>query len=363
MFLIKRFLFFLLPCFPIFLFSQESWHDNLEVETTYGPGFVLPEYQFINLITEDFTNNFELSVRKNTFGKDAWQQLYQYPAYGVRFLYSTLGNDNVLGKLWGVYPYFQITILDFNRFKLLNQFGLGYSRVNRKFDATENYLNVAVGSYGNIHFNTRFAVTYQLLDRLKLNTSLSFDHFSNGNTAEPNLGINYLSWMSGLSYSVGKQTPAKKPGLMEKNGDYEQELILAIGGKHSRALASTFYRTHSISYEVRKQTFRALHLGLGADLFYDSSVEDQLTKENKDFQSINRFQSGFHFSQTIVYNRFSLTFQEGIYLGLTEKVNNYFMYNRGIVKYKFTEKMTARIAMKSHLHILDYPEFGLGIIL
>jgi hypothetical protein len=356
--------FFLILFFlPFCLFAQDDWNDDLELEVNHGLGFVLPEYQFVNLITEDYAYNYEFSIRKNTYGKDAWQQLYKYPAYGLRFVYSSLGNDEVLGKLWGIYLYFQITIANFNRFKIINQFGLGYSRVNRKYDIEDNYLNVAVGSYGNIHFNTRFAATYQITDYLKINTSLSLDHFSNGNTAEPNLGINYITWMSGLSYAIGKQTPKGIPGLMEKDGSFEQELLAAIGGKHSRALASTFYRTHSLSYEVRKQTFRALHLGLGADLFYDSSVEDQLEKDGKEFQPINRFQSGIHFSQTIVYNRFSLTFQEGIYLGLTEKVNNYFMYNRGIAKYKLTDKVTARIVMKSHLHILDYPEFGIGVIL
>ncbi|MEQ8908134.1 MAG: acyloxyacyl hydrolase [Vicingaceae bacterium] len=356
-------LLFLACLFPSLSSGQNRSLDNLEIEVTHGLGFVLPEYQFVNLITEDFTYNYELSIRKNTYGKDGWQELYHYPSYGLRFIHSTLGNDEVLGKLWGVYPYFQFVVLNFNRFKIYNQFGLGYSRVNRKYDLEDNYLNVAVGSYGNIHFNTRFIANYQLFDRLNLNTSISFDHFSNGNTAEPNLGINYVSWMSGLSYAIGQQSEKKMPGIPEKDGYLEQEIVLSIGGKHSRALASTFYRTHSFSYEVRKQTFRALHLGLGADIFYDSSVKDQLEKDGKDFQPINRFQSGIHFSQTIVYNRFSLTFQEGIYLGLTEKVNNYFMYNRGIAKYKLTDKLTFRFVMKSHLYILDYPEFGLGLIL
>ena len=357
-------------CFFLLLFSSFSyylhaqhWSDDLELEVNYGPGLILPEYRFFNLISRDYTKTYEFSIRKNTYGKDEWQQLYNYPSYGLRFVYSDLGNPNVLGEVWGIYPYFQVTILDFNRFKVYNQFGLGYSRVSKKFDLENNYLNVAIGSYGNMHFNTRFVASYELSPKVSVNTSLSLDHFSNGNTAEPNLGINYVSWLAGVSYTLGQKQDKIEPGLPIKDGYLEKELVFAIGGKHSRALSSNFYRTHSISYEVRKQSFRALHLGLGTDLFYDSSVKDQLEKEGKDYQPINQFQSGIHFSQTIVYNRFSLTFQEGIYLGLTEKVNSYFMYNRGIAKYKLTDQISVRFAMKSHLHILDYPEIGIGVIL
>ena len=74
----------------------------------------------------------------------------------------------------------------------------------------------------------------------------------------------------------------------------------------------------------------------------------------------NSWQTGIHFSQSIVYNRFSITIQEGIYIGLKNHIYQKLMYNRGIVKYRITENFTLRLAMKSHLHILDYPEFGFG---
>lgn len=343
--------------------AQEKWTDDLEVGIQYGSGYVLPEYDFINLVTEDYTSTIELSIQKNSYGQTDWERVYHYPSYGIRLLRSSLGSQDVLGELWGIYPYIEINIFKFKRIKFLNQTGLGYSRVNKKFDLEENYLNVAVGSYSNMHFNSRFTLELRLLDRLFLQSSLSFDHFSNANTSEPNLGINYISWMNGLSYAIGNQHERIQGEVFEKEKGLEKEIAFAIGGKHSRALASTYYFTSSFTYEVRKAYFRALHLGLGADVFYDTSVEDQLIKDEKDYSSIDQFQSGIHFSQTLVYGKFSLTLQEGIYLGLTEKVNNYSIYNRGIAKYKVGEHMSIRFHMKSHLHILDYPEIGIGWIL
>ena len=341
----------------------QKWHDDLEIGIDQGIGYVLPEYRFFNLITQDYAYNYELSLLKKSSGKNSWEQLYNYPAYGLRIMHSTLGNNEVLGKVWGIYPYFQLTLINYRKFQLNSQIGLGYSRVNRKYNAETNFLNVAIGSYGNAHFNARLIASYQILDRLKLRTALNLDHFSNANTAEPNLGINYLTWMSGLSYSIGESSPKQKPGLPEKSGYLEQELMFSVGGKRSRLLSSDFYRTHGFSYELRKQSFRALHLGLGADLFYDTSVKDRMKKEGKNYRSQDQFQSGLHISQTLVYQRFSLTLQEGIYLGFREKVENHRFYTRGIAKYKVKEHFAVRIAMKSHLHILDYPEIGVGWIL
>lgn len=358
----KRFILVLLLLFSKAV-SAQKWHNDLELGIDQGVGYVLPEYRFFNLITQDYAYNYELSLLKKTSGKNSWEQLYNYPAYGLRVIHSSLGNNEVLGKVWGIYPYFQLSLLNLQKFQLNSQIGLGYSRVSRKYDAATNFLNVAIGSYGNAHFNARLIASYQITPRFKLKTALNLDHFSNANTAEPNLGINYLTWMSGLSYSIGKQSPRQKPGLPEKNAYLEQEIMLSFGGKRSRLLSSNYYRTHGFSYELRKQSFRALHLGLGADLFYDSSVKDRMEKEGKSYHSLDQFQSGIHLSQTLVYQKFSLTLQEGLYLGFREKVENHLFYTRGIARYKVKEHFAIRIAMKSHLHILDYPEIGLSWIL
>ena len=342
--------------------SQGSWTDDLEIGFNYGSGYVLPEYEFINLLTESPSQNYEFSILKSTHGKTAWERLYKYPGYGLRILYSDLGNPDALGQVWGVYPYFRIRVIDMGKLQLFNESGLGYSRVNRKFDLDENFMNVAVGSYSNIHFNSRFLLSCELSERISISTALSFDHFSNGNTAEPNLGINYLSWMGGLSYRIGDKSERIEGELMPKDRETERELVWSIGGKHSRALTSQYYFTSSLSFEWRKKFFRALHLGVGGDLFYDTSVEDQLEKNGKAYQSIDQFQCGIHISQTFVYDRFSLTIQEGIYLFLKEQVENYTMYNRAIIKYRINDQLTARVSMKSHVFILDYPEFGVGWI-
>lgn len=347
--------------FSEILVGQSRISENLSVESNYFHGFILPEYQFINFVVEDNSQSLEINLLKETTGKNTWEQVYGYPTYGLSFLYSTLGNDSILGKEFAITPFLRIPLLNKKNFGIFTQLGLGASYVTKKFDFEDNFLNVAVGSHFNFHFNTRVGFNYQLNEQLKINSGLSLDHFSNANTAEPNLGINYLSGFLGLSYRLQPPTSKITSEIPNNKAVTENELVLSVGGKHARSLSSKYYFTSSVSFEKRKSFWRALHLGIGADLFYDTSIEDQLTEENEEFKNFYNFQTGIHISQNIIYGRFSLTLQEGIYLGLTERIENYVMYNRGIFKYFVTENVSVRLTMKSHLHILDYPEIGLGI--
>jgi hypothetical protein len=103
-------------------------------------------------------------------------------------------------------------------------------------------------------------------------------------------------------------------------------------------------------------------LGLGADLFFDTSTEIEMEARNKtDFSKQDNFKTGIHASQAFIYNRFSIILQEGIYLFLTDKVAQRVMYNRGIVRLGVTDRHFIQIAMKSHFNILDYPELGFGL--
>lgn len=358
----KRLVFFFLYnlCFVVG-FGQNKFSDDLSISANYKQGFVLPEYEFINYLVYDYTRSFELSLLKETSGKTEWEQVYSYPSYGISFFYSSLGNDEVFGHEMAIYPFFRINLFQKGAFKLYSQTGLGFSYVSKHFDLEENYLNVAVGSHFNIHFNQRLGLSYPLSDKFDLGLGISFDHFSNANTSEPNLGLNYLSSFFGVNYWLGERTEKKSHETKDHERKVENELVFHIGGKHSRALSSKYYQTASLSFEKRKAYWRAFHLGIGADIFYDSSIEDQLLGMEKDYRKKDDFQSGIHISQSFVYNRFSISLQEGIYLGLVEKIDNYTMYNRGIFKYWLNDKVSLRLTMKSHLHILDYPEFGVGI--
>lgn len=348
-------------CLSISLHAQEKFSDNLKITANYQKGLVLPEYNFINYLAQDYVQAVELNIARETYGENIWHNIYRFPEYGVSFYYANLGNEDALGREVALTYFFKIPFLIRKNFRAYNNLGIGLGYVSKKFDLENNYLNVAVGSHFNIHFNYRLGMNYDISDKVGINAGLSFDHFSNANTGEPNLGINYVTAFSGISYRVGQKKEYRYHELDPHVKRNEVMLFANIGGKHTRSLSSEYFFTSSLSLDVNRSITRVFHLGLGADVFYDTSVKSQLEDMNKEHQGIDNFQSGIHFTQTLVYNKFSISIQEGIYLLLQDRVGANVMYNRGIIQYKMTENLSLRLAMKSHLHILDYPELGVGI--
>ena len=108
----------------------------------------------------------------------------------------------------------------------------------------------------------------------------------------------------------------------------------------------------------RKEVIEVLHiLDAFSQVELNSTFDVYLVEDSS--YSTDNFQTGIHFSQTVVYRKFRFTLQEGVYVGLTNKIQSS-MYNRGILKYYINDDFSVRLAMKSHLHLLDYPEIGFG---
>jgi opacity protein-like surface antigen len=356
----KLFLAFVILFINLQIYSQSKHVDPININMNYHYGFNLPEYEFITFLTEDYIRSIDISISRETYGRNMWEQIYNYPEHGISLFYSSLGNNEIFGKELALTYFFKVFLISKDRFRLYNRTGIGLSYVNRVFDTEANYLNVAIASNFNAHFNFRIGVNYEITKKLELNTGGSFDHFSDANMKEPNLGVNYLSSYFGLSCKIGEDIPREFHELKPHERKNIIELFTYIGGKHSRSFSSKYFFTSALSLEINSELFRAFHLGAGLDLFYDSSVKSVLEEKGEDFRNIYDFQSGIHISQTFVYSRFSLSFQEGIYLVLKDKKEDYRYFNRGIIQYRLNEKFSIRLAMKTNLNILDYPEFGIG---
>ena len=348
--------------FPFILVAQSKFSENLYLRTDLNYGFVLPEYQNINYLVDKPTYGFEVSLGKKTSGKSIWEKLYKFPEYGLTTSFTTLGNKEVFGSEFGLYPYVQNFLIRRPKFQMTSQFGLGIGYATKKFDLQTNYENISIGSHLNAHFNYKIGTRFILGEHFSINAGLSFTHFSNANMAEPNLGINLFKVYTGLNYSIHADKAFTAIELLQHETKHEFAFVYAFGGKHTRALQSDVYITSSLSSEYKFHWKRKLHVGGGLDLFYDSStkVEMNAVKKGDDYKTMYDYKTGIHISQEIVYDRFSFILQTGTYIGLTNHLNNHKIYNRAVLRWKFNDHLLMSVSMKSHLHILDYPEIGFG---
>ncbi|CAG5077284.1 acyloxyacyl hydrolase [Parvicella tangerina] len=341
-------------------FGQQKFTDNLKVSANIQYGWSLPEYSFISYFTDSYISSLEVNLLKETTGKKYWEKLYNYPEVGLSAFYTTLGNDSLFGRAFALNYFFKLKLVDRKRFSFFNRTGIGLGYLTEHFDLNTNKSNVAIGSHINIHFSFKWGLNYKLSDQLVLNGGLSFDHFSNGNTADPNRGLNNFTGYLGASYYIGERTERLNPSLDSLERHNYVEIFGNIGGKQPRSLSSGYFVTSSLSLSVVRATFRAVHFGLGTDIFYDSSIEGVLNDLGQEYKPSYDFQTGVFLTQQFIYNRIRIGLVEGIYVLLDNKVYNKPVYTKAFIQYQIHPHISVRLTMKSHLHILDYPELGIG---
>lgn len=344
-----------------FAIGQTKISDNLKVSANIQYGFALPEYSFVSYFTDSYIKSVEVNLLKETVGNNYWEKLYNYPEIGLSLFYTTLGSDSLFGRAVALNYFFKLKLIDRDRFSFFNRTGIGLGYLSEHFDLNHNKSNVAIGSHVNVHFSFKWGMNFKISDRLVLNGGLSFDHFSNGNTVDPNRGLNNFTGYLGTSYYVGNRTEKlflETDSLIKEN---YIEIFANIGGKQPRSLSSGFYMTNSVSISLTRSFFRAVHFGVGADMFYDSSVESVLGDLGDTYKTSDSFQTGLFVSEQFIYNRIRIGLVEGIYVGLKNKVYHKPIYTKAFIQYAITDRFSVRITMKSHLHILDYPELGIGI--
>lgn len=341
--------------------SSEELKGGIDFLANAHYGYVVPEYSSFTLLTNEAVNSLEFSVEKRLGDRNPWNSVFKYPTVGMTFFYTTLGNDEIHGKEYSLYPYVVLPIFERNKCRAGISLGLGLGYVTKKYDPESNPFNVVVGSHLNVHFQTKVDLKYQFNSKFGVQAGLAFGHLSNANTAEPNIGINNGTLYLGAFYRLKETSVPISKDTFQPSKDLFYEVAVAPGYKSTRALRDSRHLTISLTGDLWKPVSRMIAVGIGSDLFFDSSAETELlSDETTEYKDIMQWSTGIHASFSLRYDRLRLILQAGLYVGLPNQVENDAMYNRAMVRYAISEKLITYFAMKSHLHILDHPELGIG---
>lgn len=334
--------------------------NNSRISTDLQYGFLIPEYSFFSYLTHEPIRGIELNAAKEFSGKQIWHKVYRYPELGFSLLYTTLGNDDVFGRAWTLQPFMSFKLLNRPKFILDFRIGTGVGYVTKYFNAETNYQNIALGSALNVYFNSQIKANFKIWNQLYLNAGLSFSHLSNANLAEPNIGLNTISAFLGAELNLLEEKNRKEPNPVFD--DYNEfDISIYSGLKKTRRFAANRFVTISSAFEYRRHMGHKLALGAGVDVFYDSSIPTEMRlkgEENPSDWSV--LKTGIHVSQTIKVGTVSLIIQEGIYVGMVDKLEGQTFYNRGILRYQVSKKWYVQASMKTNLMVLDVMEIGLA---
>jgi hypothetical protein len=314
-------------------------------------------------------DGFMLSYNWKTFGKKEWEQVYNYPDYGISYHYvdfknQYLGVNHAVGLHYNFY---------FFKRNLMFRISQGIGMTSNPYDKEANNKNNAFGT--KIMDNNYFLLQYKkehIIDRIGFQAGLLLTHFSNGRFKAPNSGINTIALNIGLNYSFDDQQAFIKDSL-PSNEIYKERIKYNIAfrtgiseGPVPHLGQRQFYH---IGLYADKRIGRKSALQLGTDIFFSRYLRDYIafasvafpeghksyTDPNVDYKRV-----GLFVGHELFINKLSIEAQVGyyVYKPFEYEID---LYQRLGAKYYLYQNVFAGVGLKTHGARAEAIEATIGI--
>ncbi len=337
-------------------------------QAEYFYGNVLIHQPNIAHIVQGHPHGFILSWNKKNFGKEEWQQHYNYPDVGVSFAYQNYNSD-IVGDLYSVYGHYNFYLLNrTNKNQLILRAGIGLAYNTNPYDKITNNKNISFGTH--LNSSTYFKLYYQrerLFKNIGIEAGLTFIHASNSNFKSPNTGLNTWGATVGLNYNI-------------ENEDlefYEREItntfkepikfnfVFRGGVNESEIIGSGIKPFYVFSAYADKRLNRKSAIQFGTDIFISPFLKDFIEYYNVNFpndavDTSDTTRISLFVGHELFVSKLSVIFQIGYYVHYPFPYEARYYERLGLKRY-FGDKWYAVASLKAHAANAETVEFGFGI--
>ena len=344
------------------LHAQQTHYDWLEANYYYGN--ILLHNKDIAHLRRGHPTGLVLGFNRKTFGEKRWQRTYNYPDWGVSFVYQDSGYE-VLGENYGLYAHANFY---FFKRRLMFRLGQGVAYASNPFDLEDNFKNNAYGS--RLLSSTYALLNYrheQLVGPFGLQLGIHFLHYSNGNVKAPNSSTNAVTFNLGINYELNRQPPPDYQEVEEEpiGEDVHLNLALRAGinesdylnlGQHPFLVVSAYgdkRLSYTSSLVFGAEAFFARFLKKEIEYLAASGLDPALTGD-EDHKRVGVFAG-----HELHFDSLAFITHLGYYLYYPYDFEGH-LYLRAGLKYDLGEHLFAVASMKSHGAKVEGIEFGLG---
>ena len=348
--------------------------------------------------------NFGIEFPSNQ--QQPWQQYLNNSTLGVGVSYVDLG-DKVMGKAISVYPYIMLNCVRTKYFELAIKLASGVAYCSETYwtnvleedkpdDLGSNRDNpmahYTYGSHLNVYLNGGLNLNVPLTRNLTLNGELGFFHMSNGRIMEPNMGSNILYGGVGLVATINPETEEKEP-IQFPDLPYRWSLNVTLSaGSHSADLTDGHnYLINTFHVGAIYNVCNWYGIGLGADVFYNDAINSNTNRglyvTDREYKNKDQVRGGVSINNELQFGRVTAMIDWGVYL--YNPVRNFYndggspyykigeerplfykMHRAGAdeawhyirfgVKCRVWDNIYVQALAKTHMHIAELVEFGVG---
>lgn len=326
-----------------------------------------------------------------------WQQYLGNPTVGIGVSWLDFGHD-MLGMGVAVYPYILLDAIDTKYFQMKFKVAAGLAVVSEHWYTQEDTdpdhyyeptVNTIFGCWLNAYLNAGINLNVPITDYLAFGTELGYFHMSNGRTCMPNIGMNSIYGSLGLTATFNskeKKAPVRFPDLPY---GWAINLTGAAGAQKSAIKDPHRFFISSIHAGAVYHVTNWYGIGAGLDVFYNGAIDENtdrsLYRKDRDYTFTDKVRAGLAMNNEFKFGAVTAIVDWGFYFfnpsrnyydndhplyGYGKRPLFYkndgagtdeaFHYIRFGLKCRVWDNMYLQATAKTHLHIAEYVEFGIG---
>jgi hypothetical protein len=342
---------------------QNSFFSTLFIEGQAHYGFLIPHHRELWTLTDGFFPLREITISRQSFGKHPAQYLRKYPRFRLTYLYSDFGKSEQLGKMHAVIPNIKLPLITGKKSKLMFGFGLGVAHLSEKFHQTENYQNLAIGSYYNAAIQFSLSWRIRINQQFYLNFGASMLHVSNGTIKPPNYGLNIPALFVGLNLKFNnKEINYIKPEQTTINkGKINLRLMGLAATKQILSQPETDFGVLAGSISISRYYSNLNTYMIGIDGIYDESTKyllEQDKKPTEDWHDVIKI--GVFGAHEWNFTNMAVSLGLGYYLQ-NHNPNDTPVYTKIGINYNFLKFTFVGLSLRTHWAKADFLSVGLGL--
>lgn len=349
-----------------------------------------------------------------------WQEYLGNPTIGVGLSWLDFSHEMV-GMSIAAYPYILLDAIDTDFLNVRFKFAAGLGYVTEHWYTQEDTnpdhyyeptVNTIFGCPINVYLNAGINMNFPITDYLSLGGEFGYYHMSNGRTNMPNIGMNAIYGSVGVTTHFNTEAKKKPVDFPDLPYGWSINITGALGAQKSaiedphRFLISSFH-TGAV-YSVNNW----YGLGVGLDVFYNDAVSKNTARnlycdgdydidgkivdcttcgaeKNVDYTFKHKVRAGIAMNNEFRFGVVTAIVDWGVYFYNPSRNIYYdyhkdhygsvapkrdlfyespygagaeeaFHYIRFGMKYRVMDNLYLHTSAKTHLHICEYVEFGLG---
>lgn len=362
--MIRSFLFIFCSACGLSVFSQQADLRDNYLRAAFNYGFIMQQHNNIGQLVRGNIWGVEVNYVKPTSGNKSWHQRTHYPERGVGFSFFNLDNPQQLGNLYATYFFYDIPLKKkASPFRIYLRTCEGLALAPVHFNPITNHQNNVISSPINAYVNIKLYYRWDIGKRFRWEGGINFSHASNGRFEQPNLGLNLVTFNTGVVYKILPKEKTlltkidsitdikSKNELLAWAGWGLNEVGMPMGRKYmAQTYSTTYYRNLSNTSK----------LGAGLDISYNAATYHQMQQDSMHLSSkIQNVQLGVKVAYAYTIGRFSLPVEMGCYVYTMDKSSGLIFHRIGM-RYYFDNNVVAVITLKTQWAVANYFEFGVG---